>query len=76
MRCPYFEIVKTKTISEDESKALVSSSAGRTWVRMRNNSDITAGTDSCAYQRRRLRNMVHRLPPLSADGEGRYEKPY
>lgn len=66
MRCPYFEIVSTKNISEDESKALVSSSDGRTCVRMRKSSDSTASTDGCAYHRRRLRNMVRRLPPPPA----------
>ena len=64
MRCPYFETIKTRSISEDESKALVTSSDGSTCVRMRNRIDITAGTDSCVYRQRRLRNMVRRLPPL------------
>lgn len=70
MRCPYFETIKTRSISEDESKALVNSSDGSTCVRMRNRSDGTASTDSCAYRQRRLRNMVRRLPPLPHEEAG------
>lgn len=57
-------VYNISNMTEEEAKAQLESSDGRTCVRMRTRADGTVYTDNCPYRLRRVRNMLRRYAPV------------